>query len=168
MLKTLLTAGAVTASVLAVAAPASAATTPATDSCGTLPAAVQGSPPVQAGQTGSVYLFHDAKGWKLRVTHAGSARQVVTGTITATRDISHLSRVRLEKGDRVGISRDGHTLTFRLANYGHLDGVNFTTACSHALKVNVRVNGKAASTQQVHLGAHRVHPTSVPFTIERH
>ncbi len=162
MLKALVTAGLAAGSVLAVAPPASAAT------CGTLPATVQGNPNVKAGQAGAAYLFHDAGGWKLRVTHPGSSRMLVTGTLTATRDISHLAKVHLEPGDAVGISRDGHTLTFRMSNVGHLDGVNFTAECSHALKVNVKVNGYGASTRQVFLGAHRVHPTSVPFTIERH
>ncbi|MCU1595403.1 MAG: hypothetical protein JWO12_2795 [Frankiales bacterium] len=163
MIKAFVTAG-VAASVLAVAAPATAAT----DSCGALPASVQGNPNVQAGQTGALYLFHDGNGWNLRVTHPAGSRMVVAGTITATKEISHLTRLHLEKGDAVAISKDGHTLTFRFTNVGHLDGVRFTAECSHALKANVKVDGKGASTTQVFLGARRVHPTSVPFAIERH
>lgn len=165
MIKALVTTGTVitaAASILAFAAPASAATA----SCGSLPAAVQGNPSVKAGQAGALYLFHDSKGWNLRVTHPAGSRMAVTGTIVATQDISHLTKLHLEKGDAVSVS--GHTLSFRLTNIGHLDGVGFTAECSHALKVTARVNGKGASTTQVFLGAHRVHPTSVPFAIERH
>ncbi len=159
MLKALVITGLGASAVLGVSAPAQAATT-----CGTLPAQVQGSPGVRPGQAGTTYLWHDAHGWKLRVTHRGTSKAVVAGTITATRDISHLTRVRLEPGDSAVVSRDGHTLAFRFTNVGHLDGVDFTAECSHALRVVVR----GASTQQVYLGARRVHPTSVPFTIERH
>ncbi len=159
MLKALVLTGLSASAVLGVSAPAQAATT-----CGSLPAQVQGSPNVRPGQAGTTYLWHDVHGWKLRVTHPGTAKVVVSGTITATRDISHLTRVLLEPGDVATVSPDGHTLAFRFTNVGHVDGVNFTAECSHALRVTV----KGASTQQIRLGAHRVHPTSVPFTIERH
>jgi hypothetical protein len=103
------------------------------------------------------------------VTHPGTAKVVVSGTITATRDISHLTRVRLEPGDVAAVSPDGHTLTFRFTNFGHLDGVDFTAECSHALRVAVKgASTQQIRTKQIRLGAHRVHPTSVPFTIERH
>lgn len=162
MLKSLVTAGVCAASVLTVATPASAA------GCGTLPAAVQGNPNVKAGQAGVAYLFHDSQGWHVRVTHPGGSKVLVTGSITATRDISHVRATHLERGDAISVSKDGHTLSFRMTNVGHLDGVDFTAECSHALRVNVKVNGAGASTKQVFLGARRVHPTSVPFTIERH
>jgi hypothetical protein len=164
MLKTLVTTGVAAASVLVASGPAAAAAS----TCGTLPATVQGNPNVRAGQAGDAYLFHDASGWKLRVTHPGTTRVVVSGTVTATRGISHVTPAHLEKGDAFSVSGDGHTLSFRMVNVGHLDGLDFTAECSHAMRVNVRVNGHGASTRQVFLGAHRVHPTSVPFTIERH
>lgn len=164
MLKTLVTTGVAAASVLVGSGPATAAT----PACGTLPASVHGNPSVRAGQAGAAYLFHDAGGWKLRVTHPGNARVVVSGTITATRGISHVTPAHLERGDAFRVSGDGHTLSFRMVNVGHLDGLDFTAECSHALRVNVRVDGHGASTRQVFLGAHRTHPTSVPFTIERH
>lgn len=143
------------------AAPAQAAT------CGTLPASVQGSPNLRAGDRGAAYLWHDAHGWQLGVTHHGTSRMVVTGTITASGAISHLTTVRLERGDAVAVSRDGHTLTFRMANVGHLDGVRFTAECSTRMRVALRVDGHVATPAQVHLGQHRVSPTSVPFTVQR-
>jgi hypothetical protein len=159
MLKVLMTGGLCAAAVLTAAAPADAAI-----SCGTLPGQVQGNPNLKAGQAGTTYLWHDAHGWKLRVTHPGSSRKVVTGTITASRDLGHVTKVQLDRGDAVAVSKDGHTLSFRFTNVGQLDGVDFSAECSKTLRVNI----KGASTQQVFLGAHRVHPTSVPFAIERH
>lgn len=164
MLKTLVASGVCAAAVLTVSAPAQAATT----SCGTLPAQVQGNPTVKGGQAGAVYLFHDAAGWKVRVTHASTKSSVITGTIATSGQISHLATFHLEKGDAVRLSDGGHTLRFRMTNVGHLDGFGFTAECSKTLKMNVSVDGKGASTKAVWLGGHRVHPTSVPFAIERH
>jgi hypothetical protein len=161
MLKILMTSGLCAAAVLTAAAPADAAT------CGTLPGQVQGNPNVKPGQAAAAYLWHDSQGWKLRVTHPGTTRMVVTGTITATRSITHLSVFHLERGDAVAVSSDGHTLSFRMTNIGHLDGVGFTAECSKTLRVNVRVNAHEATTKQVFLGSHRMHPTSVPFAIQR-
>ena len=144
--------------VLTAGSPAQAAT------CGTLPAQVQGSPAVRGGQAGTTYLWHDAHGWHLRVTHPGTARVVVTGTLTASSGFRDLSRVHLERGNTVALSRDGRTLAFRMTNVGHLDGFDVRAECSRTLRVAL----KGTSTQQVFLGAHRVHPTSVPFTVERH
>lgn len=134
--------------------------------CGTLPRAVQGDPLVRAGQAGFAYLFHDTRGWHLRVTHPGTAKAVVSGTITASNGISRLHAYRLESGDVVRIS-NGTTLSFRMTNTGHLDGVDFSAECSRTMRVNVRVNGTEATPRQVFLGAHRVHPSTVPFTVQR-
>jgi hypothetical protein len=161
MLKPLVVSGlAAMATLTAVPAPAQAAT------CGTLPRAVQGDPVVRAGQAGAAYLFHDAHGWHLRVTHPGTSRMVVSGTITASRGISALHTYRLERGDVVRVV-NGSTLAFRMTNVGRLDGVDFAAECSPAMRVDVAVNGTRATAGQVFLGAHRVHPASVPFTIRR-
>lgn len=163
MLKSLVAAGltaATSVGVPALTTPAQAAT------CGALPRAVQGDPLVRAGQAGDAYLWHDTHGWHLRVTHPGSARVIVSGTITASRGVTNVRPYRLERGDVVKVS-NGTSLAFRMTDYGHLDGVDFTAECSPTMRVSVRVNGSVASTRQVFLGAHRVHPTSVPFTIQR-
>lgn len=159
MLRALAVTSAVAAAaVLSAGSPAQATT------CGTLPAPVQGSPSVRGGQAGTTYLWHDGHGWHLRVTHPGSARVVVAGTLTASSGFRDLARVHLERGDAVALSRDGRTLAFRMANVGHLDGFDVRAECSRTVRVALR----GASTQQVFLGAHRAHPTSVPFTVERH
>jgi opacity protein-like surface antigen len=161
-MKTLLVA-ALVASPLAAAAPSAAAA-----DCGKLPAVVQGNPMVQAGQRGIAYLYHGTNGWGLRVTHASKAKITITGTIKASSAISHYRTYRLERGDAVALSADGRLMSFRLTNVGGLDGFDFQAECSHQLTLNVKVDGQQIPTTRAYLGKDRVHPTSVPFTIERH
>ena len=162
-MKTLLAAALVAGGPLAVAVPPAAAA-----DCGRLPAVVQGDPQVKPGQAAAAYLYHGTHGWSLRVTHPSKQRMVVTGTLRASAGISHYRTVRLERGDAVAESRDGRTLSFRVSNYGGLDGFDFQAECSTRLTVSLAVNGAQASTTQVHLGKGRAHPTSVPFVVERH
>jgi hypothetical protein len=161
-MKTLLAATLVAAGPLAVATPATAA------DCGKLPAAVQGNPLVKPMQSGVAYLYHGTNGWGFRITHASKAKITVTGTIKASSGISHYRTYRLERGDAVADSRDGKLMSFRLTNVGGLDGFDFQAECSDQITVNVKVNGTQLPTTRVYLGKDRVHPTSVPFTVERH
>lgn len=159
----LLAAGAVaTGSLVVVPPPAAAA------SCGTLPAVVQGNPGVQPMQRGFAYLYHSSAGWSLRVTHASHSKVVVTGTIRVSGALSNLRTVHLEKGDGVAISKDRSFLSFRMTNVGHLDGFDVSAGCSQRLTLNVRADGVGLPTTRVYLGKNRVHPTSVPVTVERH
>ena len=161
-MKTLLAAALVVSPLAAVAPSAGAA------ECGTLPAVVQGNPLVQAGQRGVAYLYHGSNGWGFRVTHASHSKITITGTIKASSGISHYRTYRLERGDAVAESADGKLMSFRLTNFGGLDGFDFQAECSQRLTVNVKVDGTQLPTNRVYLGKDRVHPTSVPFTIERH
>lgn len=148
-----------------VTAPAASAATGC--STGSLPSSVLGNPIVHAGDQAAVYLWHDSHGWHLRATHPGSARTVISGSVTASRDISSLRRVALESADVLKLSNHNKTLSFRFVNVGRIDGFDFTASCAKTARFGFRVNGAAATPAQVHLGAHRVSPTSVPFTVER-
>jgi hypothetical protein len=161
-MKTLL-AAALVASPLAAAAPSAEAA-----DCGRLPAVVQGNPLAQAGDRGVAYLYHGTNGWGFRVTHASHSKITVTGTIKASSGISHYRTYRLERGDAVAESPDGKLMSFRLTNFGGLDGFDFQAECSQQLTVNVKVDGTQIPSTRAYLGKDRVHPTSVPFTIERH
>jgi hypothetical protein len=156
----------VTSALTATAVPAVPALADS-PSCGQLPTVVQGDPHVRSGDRGVAYLFHTGSGWGLRVTHASTQRTVVTGTLRASSGISSYRTYRLERGDAVSQSADGRLLSFRLSNVGHLDGFDVKAECSTTLQVTVRVDGTSAPTDRVYLGAHRAHPTSVPFVIGR-
>lgn len=153
-----------TSTSTAPAAPAASAPDKGCKS-GELPAEVLGSPDVKAHDAKGVYLWHGKNGYALRVTEPSSKRYVVTGKISVSGDISNVKRVRLEKNDRVIVR--GRTLTFRFVNDGGIDGVNFAAECSKTVHVALRADGQPVAPEMVFLGAHRQHPTSVPFTIER-
>jgi hypothetical protein len=91
--------------------PTTAPTT--TPGCAPLPSYVDGRPahlhPLAA--TGD-YLWHDANGWHLRVTHPARNRTVFRGVITTSSPIT-FQRVRDEKRDKVVLSSDKRTLVFR-------------------------------------------------------
>lgn len=171
--RTSLTALATGAAALAATVATGVGTAAATEadapgcSTGRLPNVVMGSPDVKPGQALGVYLWHGSNGYSLRATHPGHQRVVFTGRLTASNSFSHVTPVRLEKGDAFALSSDHKTLTFRFNNYGFIDGLNLAADCSRLIRVNVKVNGAEATPRQIKLGAHRSNPTSVPFTIER-
>jgi hypothetical protein len=180
-LLTLSAAGLSTAGLLAggflAASPAGAATPTPTQATGCatgqLPAAILGDPQVKAGQTGGVYIGHgtgansEKVGYGLAVTHVGHAPVVFTGKITASAPITAM-KVRDERDDIIRLSPDHKTLTFLFVNYGGIDGVVFRADCAKTVNFSLAANGHELPPTHVFLGAQRVHPTSNPFTIERH
>ena len=132
-------------------------------------APVQGTPhDFAAGARGGDYLWHDASGFHLRVTHRGDHRAVYTGVITASAPM-RIDPVKLEKGDVAKLSADHRTLTFAFADYGRIDGVNFHTDCASSLRVDrLHVGNANLPSDRVYLGAYRTHPKAIPFTVHRH
>lgn len=168
---TVLCVGVMTAGAIGMTATSALAATDSDGShcsTGTLPDSVMGNPGVKPGQATGFFLWHDSKGYSLRVTHPGSARLVFSGTLTSSRGFSHVSRVALEKDDRVRLSSNHRTLSFRFVDVGKIDGINFAADCSKIMKATLRIDSALAGPEQVKLGRHRASPTSNPFTIERH
>jgi hypothetical protein len=161
---------------LALLAPASAAAAGGPEPTGTgddagcpghWPAAVQGKPATYAaGARAGEYLWHDARGWHLRVTKVNSERAVFTGRIKSDRPMT-VSGVLLEEGDRITLSADRLTLSYRFANYGHIDGLDFRTACATRLDITGAMNGATLPASRVWIGANGRHPLGVPFAILR-
>ncbi|MGB8021988.1 MAG: hypothetical protein WCF04_12225 [Candidatus Nanopelagicales bacterium] len=137
-----------------VAAPASATTTaptppPYRNSCNkdvaALPASVQGKPAsFKAGSALGVYVWHEARGWRIRVTHnlpktaAGKSQRIeVRGRVVASRPISKVRLVRLEdrqRGEWVAVQRPKRkVLDARFVNVGGVDGVDFAAGCAGKL-----------------------------------
>jgi len=143
--------------------------TPSTTGCstGSLPAVVQGQPAgLHAGAAAGDYVWHDADGWHVAVTHANSKRLVFSGTIRATKPMTY-ARVRDERNDKVTLSSDKLTLTFRFTNFGHIDGVDIGADCARVLRFAFRADGASVPRTHVYLGSHGRHPTSDPFAVER-
>ena len=134
---------------------------------GSLPAIVQGQPAgLHAGAAAGDYVWHDVHGWHVAVTHANDKRMVFTGTIRATRPMTY-ARVRDEHNDKVSLSSDKLTLTFRFVNYGHIDGVDIGADCARVVRFGFRADGSSVPRTHVYLGSHGRHPTSDPFAVER-
>lgn len=133
---------------------------------GAWPYAVQGMPAVHAGSPAGDYLWHDATGWHLRVTHVGSARVVFSGTIRANKPLN-VHAFRLEPGDTFTVSADRLSVTYRFANYGRLDGLDFTTACATRLGFGGRMNGALLPVRRIWIGHLGRHPLQNPFVILR-
>lgn len=148
------------------AAPAASAHNPGCRT-GRLPVTVVGSPGLKAKQAVGAYLWHNGHGYSLRVTHPGSTKLTISGSVTVSRAIHNVRRVRLERNDSVRVGPRRHTATFVFNNYGYIDGFDFTAACSKTVRVAVKVGAAQATPAQVFLGKTRVNPTSVPFTVER-
>jgi hypothetical protein len=158
--------------LVAVAGPANAATpspSSTTASCDAhaWQSSVQGAPSLKAGDPGGDYLWHDKNGFHLRVTHMKGDRRVYTGVITASAPMRY-TPVKLEKGDIVKLSDHDRVLSFSFVNYGRIDGANFHTDCASTLTLSRLHTGDAdLAASRVYLGADKVHPARVPFTLHR-
>lgn len=159
-----LVAGLVLPATAAAAEPA-----PTTDpACvGHWPAAFQGRPTaLHAGAKGGDYIWHDSKGWHIRVTHRGSNKVVFTGKIVSSSPLT-VTPARLEKSDTWSLSADGLTLTYKFNNYGHVDGLDFKTDCAARLSFRGSMNGVKLHTNRIWVGEHGRHPLSNRFVVVR-
>jgi hypothetical protein len=154
------------ATSFAASAPTTTTTTTAcTD--GHWPVSVQGRPTaLHAGGPAGDYVWHDAAGWHLRVTHASSTRRTFTGRISASAPMT-VTPFRLETGDTITLSADKLTITYKFYNYGHVDGLDFKTACAHRLTFSGSMSGVKLPTSRIWIGYHNRHPLQNPFVIVR-
>ena len=129
---------------------------------------VEGAPKdFSAGDRGGDYLWHDATGFHLRVTHKNDNRIVYTGDIVSPTPM-RIDPVKLEKGDVAQLSADHRTLTFAFADYGHIDGVDFHTDCAPNITVtDLNAGNNRLPTDRVYLGRYELNPANIPFTVHR-
>ena len=120
-----------------------------------------------AGDNGGVYLWHDADGFHLRVTHKTDDKAFVAGSIHTSGALVDVSGVALEGGDQFAVGPDHHEVTFRFVNYGHIDGLDFHTRCAPALTMGFRADGHTLPIGRVVIGHLDGHPDTDPFTIAR-
>jgi hypothetical protein len=153
------------ATTAAGSATAAATTTACTD--GHWPRSVQGRPTLfHAGARAGDYIWHDSNGWHVRVTHATSTRFVFSGRIVSSAPLD-AAPVKLEGRDYVALSSDRKTITYRLVNYGGIDGFNFRTSCARSLSFLGNVNGAKLPVTRIWLGYYNVHPLQNPFVVSR-
>jgi hypothetical protein len=154
---------ALSTSLAVVATPAAQAST----TTGTLPEEITGRPAdFKAGLPSGYWIWKDAAGWHLRVTHKPGTRAVYAGTIRTSEPMAVIG-VRNEARDTVWRSADRRTTAFKLVNYGGIDGIDFTPRCSERVTFTLTVNGKAIDPLKIHLGDTDAHPAAPTFTIAR-
>lgn len=122
---------------------------------------------LDAGGPAADYLWHDADGWHLRVTHQNDHHQVWTGVLTTTGTFADVDAVRLEHNDYVTVGPDKHTLYFRFNNYGGIDGFDFRTHCAPGIRFDLRADGAVVNPTEVIIGHGQHNPAKVPFSILR-
>ena len=132
---------------------------------------VAGPPPgFHFGAPTGLYLWHtQKKGWRLRVTHPNPpgtrTRMLFEGRLTSGAPMWTSER-RIEGSDAL-VKGKSHLTTFRFANFGGIDGINFRLGCGEGFLVDASVDGRRLRPDQVFIGADRHHPPHVPFRITR-
>ncbi len=150
----------------AAAAVADGAITTTACTAGHWPASVQGRPWLHAGSRAGDYIWHDAAGWHLRVTHPGTRAVVFSGTIRSDEALT-VKGVRLESQDSFTVSSDKKTVTYRFVNHGRVDGLDFRTDCAKHLSFGGRMNGHRLPVGRIWIGHRAHHPLQNPFTVRR-
>ena len=131
------------------------------------PAVVTGKPSLWApGAVAGDYIWRDATGFHVRVTHRGTSKVVFAGRIVSDQPL-RVQAIRIEGSDYVALSADKKTISYRLTNYGRVDGLNFQTACAQKLTFVGNMNGERLPRWRIFIGARNVHPLQNPFTIYR-
>jgi hypothetical protein len=173
LLSTILSLSAIGGALVVPAATFAATTgtaTTTTTTCdeGRWPLSAQGQPVTfRAGARAGDYIWHSATGWHVRFTHASSSRLGFTGRIVSNAPLS-VTPYRLEGGDTFALSADHKTLTYRIRNYGHIDGLDFRTACATRLTFGGSMAGVKLPTGRIWIGRAGRHPLQNPFVILRH
>ena len=142
-------------------------TTATTCDEGRWPASAQGQPlTFHSGARAGDYLWHNGTGWHLRFTHPGSKRVGFSGTVVSNKPLT-VTGYRLERGDTFTLSADKLTLTYHVANYGHIDGLDFRTACATHLRIKGSMSGAKLPIGRIWIGRAGHHPLQNPFVILR-
>jgi hypothetical protein len=165
-----LVSGGVMAVTGASVASASGTTTP--PACSThddpWPAWTQGRPAgINPNTAAGVYMWHDANGWHIRVTHHTDSLRTFSGQLITNGTFANLGAVQLEPGDTLGESANKHTISFLFTNYGHIDGLDFMTHCATSIQFAFQSDGHTVVSSKIIIGAGKVHPANDPFTITR-
>ncbi|MHB8459822.1 MAG: hypothetical protein ACYDAK_12145 [Candidatus Limnocylindrales bacterium] len=141
--------------------------TPTTCTDGVWPKTVDGRPArFEAGAAAGDYIWHDATGWHVRVTHPGSATVVFTGRVVSSAPLTAVP-VLLEAQDTITVSADRRTITYRLVDHGGIDGFDFTTACARQVGFYGAMADHRLPVGRIWLGDAGRHPLENPFVVRR-
>lgn len=111
------------------------------------------------------YIWHTEDGFRLR-THGPGAQRDFDAVLRTNGTFENVDVVKLEADDRVDVADGGHKLIIHFHTFDLTDGVNFTIRGGERLRLRLKLDDKLAPTEQIFLGAKRVHPKKNPFTIK--
>jgi len=132
------------------------------------PPYTQGVPAgIDPNTAAGVYMWHDAYGWHIRVTHHTDSLRTFSGQLITNGTFANVAPVQLEAGDTLATSANKHTVSFLFTNYGHIDGLNFMTHCSTSIQFAFQSDGHTVPADKIIIGHGGVHPPGDPFTITR-
>ena len=167
MLSAVMAPGAFAATPTSAAPAMTPPATPTVCMDGQWPASVQGKPTAfHAGAAGGDYIWHDSAGWHVRVTHTGDGRVVFTGRIVSSTPLVE-TPVLLELNDSVTVSANREVITYRLVNYGGVDGFDFVTNCAQHVSFGGYWGGVRLPVTRIWTGAGNLHPLENPFVVTR-
>ncbi|MCC6237144.1 MAG: hypothetical protein IT299_06185 [Dehalococcoidia bacterium] len=129
--------------------------------------AVQGVDPEaeRDGRPVGYYIGRSADGGIHLRSHGPHARHHFTAVLRTDGTFVDVEGVRLERGDAVRVSDDGHTLRYDVYTFDGLDGVDFRVEGGEVLAFHLELNGRLIDTDRIYLGAADAHPAHNPFRI---
>ena len=98
-------------------------------------------------------------------SHGPNARHHFTAVLRTNGRFVDVEAVRLELGDWVRVSDDGHTLRYNVHTFDGLDGVNFRIEGGDVVTFRLELNDRLIGTDHIYLGAADSHPAHNPFRI---
>jgi hypothetical protein len=127
---------------------------------------VQGVPQgINLQRAHGVYMWHDGRGWHIRVTHVSDSLRTFSGQLISAGEFRNVTPVALEDGDTLAVSANRHTVSFLFTNYGHVDGLDFTTHCAPRIRFAFQSDGVTVPKGNIAIGHAATHPAGDPFSI---
>ena len=124
---------------------------------------VRGEPTLEANQTSGYYLWCDRQGLHLRWTTDGTPL-LFTGRIDLDKPVREVKRVRQEAGGWAR-SHGKRVVMFSATSRGDIDGVDVVVPAARRARIELQIDGKDASAEQIFLGARGLHPDGVPLKV---
>jgi hypothetical protein len=111
------------------------------------------------------YIFHADDGFHLH-THGPGSEHNFDAVLRSDGVFENVSVLNLEDGDKADVTDGGHALVIHFHTFGATDGVDFTVRGAERMHLNLKLDAKPASTDQIFLGPRGRHPKHNPFRLK--
>ena len=124
----------------------------------------EGTPNDNDGSPTGYYIFHHDETFFLK-THGPGAEHAFDAVLHTGGTFDNVTPVKLEPDDRINVTDGGHTLVLHFHTYDGIDGVTFVVHNGDRLRLNLKLDGSAAPTNEIFLGPEGRNPKHNPFTL---